>query len=340
MASTLPSAARLLDTARADSAEFDPWMANHLPMALVILDRLGAPPERLEAFAANYRAREPLRPLPEDQGRIDADSWREHLGQRDHEADYRAFFHREIERTGAAAAERMALPVLVPGIAASALHGLMRLAYAHLDEDTGEIARALGYWAATWLPLRDVDEAVPTTDQPAVLLATLRVHPELTEVQPEADLLWHWMRAVAAHPSFPPIAAQLQPSVDLLPRVAAVSLALMAGSMSFEALHAVTSAHWLRMAWTAWPDGSSATRYVWQAVAAIYPKIGMPDLPSAAALRIMRRQPAPPWPAITAAAIASDDEHDISFVFSAREEERCYGDPLYRLLAARRMRLA
>ena len=53
----------------------------------------------------------------------------------------------------------------------------------------------------------------------------------------------------------------------------------------------------------------------------------------------MRAQPAPSWPEIAARAVASDDEHDLSFTFSAMEEEKTYGDVLYRILAARRLDL-
>jgi len=40
-----------------------------------------------------------------------------------------------------------------------------------------------------------------------------------------------------------------------------------------------------------------------------------------------------------AAAVRSNDEHDLSLVFSANEEQKVYGDPLYQLVAARRVGL-
>ena len=52
-----------------------------------------------------------------------------------------------------------------------------------------------------------------------------------------------------------------------------------------------------------------------------------------------RRRPCPDWPEIAAAAVRSDDEHDLSLVFSAREEQREFGDRLYQVVAARRMQL-
>jgi hypothetical protein len=332
--------ARLVAAARGRSAEFDPFMANHLPMALVILDRLGADDRRLESFAAAYEAANPLKEAPEDRGRIDAGNWSRHLGDRDLEGDFRGFFAREVARLGPDGAQRAHLPVLVPGVAASALHALMRLAYADLAGDAEEVGVALGYWACTHLPLRAADgAAAPATDRPAALLAELRKAPHLCALKPPSDLLWHWMRAVAAEPDFPDAAALLAPAPDLLARVAHDSLALMAGTMTFEALHAVTSAHWLRLVGPRWPDEALAVRHVWQAVASVYPKIGMPELPTAERLAEERRRPCPAWPDIAARAVASDDEHDISLAFSAREEHAFYGDRLYQVVAARRLGL-
>jgi hypothetical protein len=47
----------------------------------------------------------------------------------------------------------------------------------------------------------------------------------------------------------------------------------------------------------------------------------------------------PDWPEINAAAIKCDDDHDLSLAFSAFEEWKAFGDPLYKLVAARRVRL-
>ena len=47
----------------------------------------------------------------------------------------------------------------------------------------------------------------------------------------------------------------------------------------------------------------------------------------------------PPWPEIFQRACASDNEHDISLTLSASEEENHYGDPIYRVIAARRVGL-
>ena len=261
------------------SFEFGHCLSNHLPMVLPILDRLGASPQRCAAWALTYAQANGLRQAPPDRGRITAETWYRHLGERDLEGDYRGFFSGEVARLGARAAERLYLPVLVPGVAASALHTLMRLAYAHLRADDAEVGTSLGYLAATWLPLREAGGIAPMSDDPAALLEALRGIEALRHLEPPSELLWHWMREAAAQPEFPPVVDLLAETPDMLTRLARTSLALMAGSMTFEALHAVTAMHWVRVVGDAWPDPGLAARYVWQALAAVYPKIDMPPLP-------------------------------------------------------------
>ncbi|HET6467462.1 MAG TPA: questin oxidase family protein [Geminicoccaceae bacterium] len=339
MAAEESKLARLLAEARGFSVEFDPYLANHLPMVLVILDRLGAPPSRLEGFFETYRDASGLKPAPDDQGRIHDVNWQAHFGERAYEGDYRGFFARQVQEQGVETVLRRHLPALVPGIAASALHALMRAAYGRLQGDAQEVSVALGYWCATYLPLRFAGKSEPVTEDPVEILLRLQAIDELRDVHPDSDLLWRWMREVSRKAAFPPVADWLRAGPDALDRIAAASLAFYAETMTFEALHALTGTHWLRLMRPDWPDEGLAVRYFWQAIAAVYPKIGMPDLPSAEALAAMRELPAPDWPEIKARACASDDEHDISLVFSASEEERHRGDQLYRVVAARRVGL-
>jgi hypothetical protein len=147
------------------------------------------------------------------------------------------------------------------------------------------------------------------------------------------------MREVAKKPEFQGVVDQLRIGPDSLRRVAEASLALYAATMDFCALHALTGSHWLRILWPVLPDPDMMLRYFWQAIAALYPKIGFPDLPSTGQLEEWRHTPTPDWPDIRVAAVACDDEHDISLAFSAFEEWKFSGDPLYRFVAARRVRL-
>jgi questin oxidase-like protein len=330
---------RLLVEGRAFSGEFPVFLANHLPMVLVALQRLGGSPERLAEFFAFYRETNHLVPAPPPVAAIGRANWTIALGDRKRETDYRSFMRSEVTRLGPRAAIAAYLPTLLSGIAASATHGLMRLAYGVLRDDAEEIGAALGYWAATYIELGKPTGAVPVTVDPVEVLVRMRPVEAYRHIEPELDLLWHFMREMAKQPEFRPLVDWLAIGPDTFERTRAASLALYAGTMDFCALHALTGCHWLRLIAPVNPTPDLALRYFWQSIAALYPKIGFPDLPSAEMLDDWRRAAAPDWPEIEAAAARSNDEHDLSLVFSAREEWKVYGDRLYQVVAARRINL-
>ena len=327
----------ILVEARADSAEFPHVLANHAPMVLVALQRMGATPARLRVFFEAYRVANGLVAVPAPVAPIRRETWTDALGARSREGDYRAFFTTEVARLGIRDALATYLPRLAPGIAASALHPLMRLAYGVLRNDPVEVGIALGYWASCYLPLPRATGAPPITDHPAVVLGRVAAMPGLHAL-PVFDHLWYAIRATAADPDFQPVVDWLRIGDGTLACVAATSLALFAATMDFSALHAVTGTHWVRLIAGACPE-PLVLRHFWQTVAALVPSIGFPAMPTPEALEAMRRQPCPDWAAIMAKAIISDDEHDLSLVFSAAEEEKVYGDRLYRVVAARRLGL-
>lgn len=336
-------ASRALDTllarARQDSAEFPALLANHLPMGLVALAALGASDDRLEGFADTYRRTSALVPVPPAVEPLTPQTWPAALGQRHREADTRAVFAAMIARDGLRRTVAAALPTLLPGIGASALHGLMRLAYGTMRGDAAEVAVALGSWTATYLAMPPATGAPPRTDDPAAVLAGVAALEPLRAAVPESDLLWHNIRAVGWTPAFAPVIDWLAIGEGGAEAMAAVSLRLFAGTMDFAALHAVTGMHWARLILPFAARPADVLRPFWQVIAALVPKLGCPALPDEVTLARQRQAPCPDWPVIAAAAAASDDEHDISLVFSAREEERTYGDRLYRVVAARRVGL-
>jgi hypothetical protein len=336
---TRPGLERVLAWSRQWSAEFPFFLANHLPMVLIALNRMGASDERLEAYAHVYREQNGLVPVPARLSEITCDTWREFLGQREREGDYRAFFMGEVARLGAARASTTYLPELIPGIAASATHAFMRMAYATLIDSDEETGVALAYWAATYLSLGASRGAKPSTDDPAEVLAYMYGPESFRHVETERDLLWHFMRAVALTPEFGPVVDLLAIGPETHDRIARLSLALYASTLDFCALHALTGTHWLRMVAPRTPDSGMALRHFWQAIAALVPKIGFPSLPAEDQLEAWRRTRLPDWPGIFCEAITRDDEHDLSLSFSASEEFKRTGDPLYKYAAAKRLNL-
>jgi hypothetical protein len=333
------TAEHLIAATQQQSAEYPVVLASHLPMLLEIHCRLGASAQRLTDFADFYNRCNKVPQLAPSVAPITRDNWLGALGDRSRERDYRRFFAAETERIGGLAAIRRYLPELARGIGASALHALMRLAYAILRGDDTEIAIGLGYWAATWLPLRDEPKGPPDIDDPLALAAEMQRIPAFRNVEVETDLLWHWMRAVGRKDEFAPLIGRLRIGTDALDRVTRASLALYASTLSFEGLHAMTGSYWVRVISPHVDDPGQLLRYFWQAVLAVYPKIGMPTPLSAEELDAMRAIKPPPAAEIAAAAVASDDEHHPSVVFTAFQEHARTGDPLYLVLAAKRVEL-
>ena len=330
---------RALAVARQDSVEFPRYLANHAPMVLIALDRLGAPGDRLDGWYGAYRAKNGLVPPPPAVAPITEETWRVSLGDRSREADYRTFFSAEVRRLGLSLAISQYLPTLIPGVAGSALHPLMRLAYAVLNNDADEAGAALGYWATTYLPLPAAGLYPATTEDPGAVLAMVGEIEGTRGYEVEIDLLWHHIRHVSHLAGFAPLVDRLAFTPDTPRRMAATALALFAGTMDFAALHSVTGLHWIRLIAPNLADPEPLYRAFWQAIAALVPHIGFPSLPGPQDLAAMRAVTAPPWEEIKRAAIASSDEHDISLVYSAWSEEHVWRDSLYRVVAARRVGL-
>ncbi len=339
-----PSAGERLPSLIADvgrhSGEFPVLLANHLPMVLEAMGRLGASPARLEEYAEHYTRIHAVPFPPAPVTPLDESSWENALGKREREGDLRRFFAGVVAEIGGHETIRRYLPRLFPGVAASATHGLMRLAYAVLRNDDAEIAVALGYWAATYLSF----EAIPAenrrdTADPLAPILDMHADSRLRNVDAPTHLLWKWIEAMGRLPAFQGYLGRLAPVPDLLERMRPASLALFGATMSFEALHAVTGCHWLRLVSPHLDEPQRLAMHFWEVVMALYPKIGMPAPPSPEVLDRWRAVPVPPDDVIAAAAAASNDEHDHSLVFSAFEEFRYTGDPLYKVVAARRVGL-
>ncbi|MDH5671158.1 MAG: questin oxidase family protein [Myxococcales bacterium] len=153
--------------------EYGPYgFSNHGPMVVEALFALGLH-EAIEPWAENYAPRLP--PAPPPTAALGHD-WAQALGAGERWADWVALFERELEDASHGEVLRRWLPRLAPGVAAAAFHGLLRVAHATraLDGHTSELrraelARALAYWAASYLPLGgEVRPAAPRAPSEAL----------------------------------------------------------------------------------------------------------------------------------------------------------------------------
>jgi hypothetical protein len=137
--------------------EFEGWLSNHGPMAVEAMARRGCE-AAVHAWTDNYLTR--LDEPPRARFDIGPDEWRDPLGDPSRSGDWIAFFDRAVLEQPWQQVVAAWWPRLLPGIAAGATHGVIRLGHALRairDHDTEprrtEVARALAYWAARWQPL-------------------------------------------------------------------------------------------------------------------------------------------------------------------------------------------
>jgi hypothetical protein len=311
----------LLDRTADLPAEYGDGLTSHLPMALHALQRLGATPERMEAFFGTYAERFGSRREPVPTPRRLPD-WTARRGDAGARAGLRAHFAAALAEEGAPAVLRDALPRLWPGVAAAAFHGPIRVAHAVEAGHAGELAAALAYWAACWRPVE-----APATAAPALgFAAWWQRFAEAGRGTPlDGALISGRIAAASATQAFRADAGRLADggaTVDTLARHAA---RLYARSGNFTVLHLVTAARAVRVLSAFAPPPAAA---LWPAVAAALMAsraVEAGDAPAAAS----------GWRQVTARAIASDDDHVIKLVQACADHARHDDDPVF-LAAARR----
>ena len=306
----------LLDEGARDAAEYGGGLANHRPMALVALHRLGAPDERLVSFAAAYSKQ--LEAAAPAQAWPAGDAWKARFSQGDAWPAYRALFAQWLSHDGAPAMLAQVLPALMPGCAAGAFHGLIRTAYALQAGHAQELADGLAYWACRYRPLGEVGAGTQTDP-----LALLR---QLNAGTSGVPSIMARMRDAAASGVVNRVASRLAIHKHTPEQLARAAALAYAGSGNFTALHLVTATHAMRVVAAFIDDQDDAWRWFWQAYATGVVAAALKPLPAAPMLG---------WARIVKAAIAADDDHTAKLVHTCREEELAYGGDDWRAAASR-----
>lgn len=137
--------------------EFDGYLSNHGPMVVEALARLGHG-EQIHAWSDDYLSR--LDEVPRSVSAIAADDWREALGDAHRSADWITFFRDRSREQSWEGLLATWWPRLLPGIAAGATHGVIRVGHAvralraaDTEPRRAELSHALAYWAARWQPV-------------------------------------------------------------------------------------------------------------------------------------------------------------------------------------------
>ena len=319
-----PTLLHWLDASAGFDAEYGDGLSSHLPMAALALHRLGAPAQRLQAWAEGYATR--LQPAASPQDWPAGDAWAAHLGRREAWPMYRNLFTQWLRQEGAGDVLEAVLPRLIDGCAGAAFHGLIRTAYATQAAHRQELADALAHWASTWLALDAPADAADraTENDPAKVLRRLPLPP----MPVPGRLIAERVAVAAAWPGFGQAVAQLRVEPKTLERLARGAAEMYAASGNFTVLHLLTSAHALRVLLPVLEPqaGLAAVRAYWRAYAAAWAASSARDRGSVALQ---------PWARIVATAIAADDDHSAKLVDSCREQQQAYGGDVWRRAASR-----
>jgi len=261
---------------RRTGPEFDGWLSNHGPMAADAVLRLGAPVD-VHAWLDGYAAR--LEEAPRPRWPIGPAEWREVLGDPSRLGDWLALFDRELTERPWADVLVTWWPRLLPGSLASATHGLIRTGHAVRalrEEETaprrGELAQALGYWAARWLPVpgagRPAGDRRPgaALDGLPVLDAAGGVRTRLAALGERAD----WGPAVRALTPAP-APADVLPALEQLVDAAVERYGRWAAGSPVMLVHAATAPRAAALVLPSLPQALWADTYAaaWSTAAAI-----------------------------------------------------------------------
>jgi hypothetical protein len=277
----------------------------------------------MRRFADGYAGR--LLPAGDSASELDP---HDYLGSTGDYPRFVLFFQHRIREAGVDAVLRDWVPVLMPGLAASAFHALIRLAYAIEGGLDDEIALALAYWASEYasLPL-SLEPAAGSLDEIAE-----RLRPRVAGHVFKPGIIIDKMLEIAWHPSL--TGAPVQPgAAPALRDIARFALQAYLRREDFTLLHIVTGCHAFRIVQRYANDKALAVRYLWQAALAAWLTVVVTGSDAAEG---GHGGAAPAEQAIAAQAVLSSDDHVIKFCYSALCEYREYGDPGYLRAAARK----
>ena len=326
---------RLLDAALRLPPEYDDGLSSHLPMALAALDALGADEARLDAFFATYARRfdaaaSPAAPAPPCPSACD--EWTAQLGRFEAMASLRAHFAAALAQRGRDAVLQASLPALLPGVGAVAFHGLIRTAHAVESGHEAELAEALAYWGARWLPLEVPRKTAAAFASAGEWLDAIDARLRVADAgwAPRGGLIVDRMREATRTAAYRELAGrQVERPLVALGDLARAAAARYAQTRNFTVLHLVTGARAARVLAPWLPRGEAALAPLWHAVAAASIASRVAGTP-----RPGFEVEALSWVEVRARARASDDDHVIKLVHAASSQVAFEPDPVW-LEAAR-----
>jgi hypothetical protein len=298
--------AELLEASSQYHVQYGDRLANHLPMVLIALDKMGASRAQLRhAFERSTPHLErPQLPPPDPSVAIEECRNREEL----YPSALR-YYELQIKEHGIEECLRRELPPLLPAIATAAFHPLIRTAYGIDANHQQEIATGLAYWNLEYRTLAASKEriALPAAEilprlaaqYPLIALAPGNIADHMFSVTQQRG----WMET------------PIQPEQLGLEDIARVAIDAYRGTRDFTLLHGVTGCHALRLILPYCPEPESALRYFWAGLVVAYLSTGPKQVAVAAENGV-----AIGWREIRKRACTSDDDHVIKLAYSCWRE--------------------
>jgi hypothetical protein len=209
----------------ATGPEYRGGLSNHGPMAAEALVRLGRT-DAVEHWLDGYLRRLDDAPKPGDP--VADESWRDALGKLNRVADWEVYLRAQLaEEPWRDVLARWWLRLL-PGVAAAATHGIIRTSHAARSlaaleqadaqaagqaahgERRDELARAIAYWAASYIEL----PVAASPSGPLDPAAAIRALPVLDEPDPGGLITARLKEGIPRLPALGPAVAALRPPAD------------------------------------------------------------------------------------------------------------------------------
>jgi hypothetical protein len=323
----------LLDEELAFDATTTKGLTNHLPMALVAKNGLGASSDELRRFATRYEKR--LTARTDFDTELTGATWRSaigHIGSFDVLCNY---FLRSVKDEGPEATLKRHLDAMLPGVCGAAFHGAIRLAYALELSSPSRIAAGLAYLAESAVALGEPIRPQSSDGSVFDVLAQLSSSQEFSAL-PSRGLISEEMLDVAAMEPFRNAVATCRIDDDTIDDLRRAAVVLYATTGDFTSLHAVTGVEALTALRPYAQDVSSFDAACVAGVAAAYATVGAPPLASPEQLDRFSASNEATIDDVAAIGANSDDEHVSKLVYTSLRLHAQTDDDLYLAVAARK----
>lgn len=312
-------------------ATYGGGLSNHLPMAMVALDGLGADEKYILEYAKWYIDKKEIHTLP-NKAKTTIESINGYLGHKKYYLELKDFYRREIYKYGMDKTLKTYSDYLMKGASGDAFHGLIRLAYGISSFNIEEMACGLAYLTDCFLDFNiDPNQGFPV--DPDEQLSQLKKIYAVGNYDIKGSLIVDKMKSVASD-------ERVSNSFGRLPEVEGnkyslnlLALRLYGGTHDFTMLHGFTATHALKILEPYLEDIKSAYEYHWLHIQLAYFSAACPEIQE-----IEINEKIFSWVYIMEKAIESKDPHTHKVIYSLYKSYKAFElqswSELYRQVAS------